>query len=72
MFVGKAIKSGINEQVLINGVRCVGGTPLIPYEYIRAGHGNFIFTTPEEEIPYYTNFNINQFLLYFSADELEG
>ena len=61
-----------NEELLISGVRCVGGTPLIPYEYLRASSGNFIFSTPREQIPYYTNFGIDQFLFYFSAAELEA
>ncbi len=61
-----------NEELLIEGVRCVGGTPLIPYEYLRAGAGNFIFSTPREQIPYYPNFGTDQFLFYFSASELEA
>lgn len=61
----------INESVVLQGVRCVGGTPLIPYKYLRPESGNFIFSTPDEEIPYWTNFGITQFLFYFSATELE-
>lgn len=61
----------INEEVIITGLRCVGGTPLIPYEYLRPQSGNFIFSTPDEQIPSWTNFSTTQFLFYFSALELE-
>jgi hypothetical protein len=61
-----------NEILLIEGVRCVGATPLIPYKYLRVGSGNFIFSTPKELIPYYPNFGIDQFLFYFSESELES
>jgi len=61
-----------NDELLIEGVRCVGGTPLIPYEYLRDGGGNFIFSTTDEQIPYYQNFGIDQFLFYFSGSEIEA
>lgn len=61
-----------NETLLINNVRCVGGSPIIPYDYLRGEFGNFIFETQNEEIPYYTNFGITQFLVFASLSEIEA
>ena len=61
-----------DEVVLIQNVRCLGGTPLIPYRYLQADAGNFAFDTPNEQIPYYTNFGDTQFLVYLHATELEA
>lgn len=61
-----------NEVVILNNVRAVGGTPIIPYEYLTEDSGNFIFTTPNEEIPYYPNFGVSQYLVYLTAAEIGG
>ena len=59
-----------DEVSLYRGLRIVAGTPLIPYTYRQTG--NFIITTENGEIPYYTRFGITQFLIYASPAELEG
>lgn len=53
---------------LISNVRVTAGTPLLPYRYQESG--NFIMTTDGETIPYWDQFNVTQFLVYLSADEL--
>ena len=53
---------------LISNVRVTAGTPLLPYRYQEAG--NFIMTTDGEAIPYWDQFNVTQFLVYLTADEL--
>lgn len=53
---------------LISNVRVTAGTPLLPYRYQESG--NFIMTTDGEAIPYWDQFNVTQFLVYLSADEL--
>jgi hypothetical protein len=60
-----------NGTPLVLGMRAVAGTFLIPYEYL-ATLGNFLIITANEEYPYYTEFGIDQFLIYFSQSDLEN
>lgn len=59
-----------NNTVLQTGIRIVSGYPLLPYAYQEKG--NFIFLTRDENYPDYLQFSVNQFLFYFSADEING
>ena len=59
-----------NNVTLISGHRVVAGTPLLPYRYLEEGTGNFIFVSDTENIPFYTDFGINQVLIYNTAQEL--
>lgn len=57
-----------------DGIEVVSGqiipawSPLIPFVYLE--HGNFIFETPNDEIPYYTEFGAIHRLFYVSVEEL--
>lgn len=53
---------------IISGQRVVANETLIPYTYLETG--NFGFLTNDDDIPYFTNFNVDQTLLYFSPDDL--
>lgn len=55
-------------ETLISNSRITAGAPLLPYRYQETG--NFIMTTDNEELPYWDQFNVTQFLVYLSADEL--
>ena len=59
-----------NVVVLLSNMRIVAGTPLIPYRYLQ--DGNFIITTQNGELPYYTEFNVTQFMFYASQNELDA
>ena len=59
----------LNDEVILSGARIVAGTPIIPYEYLRR-KGNFIILTENDELPYWTQFGVNQQLIYASAEEL--
>lgn len=59
----------LNDEVILSGARIVTGTPIIPYEYLRS-QGNFIILTENDELPYWTQFGVNQQLIYASAEEL--
>lgn len=59
----------LNDEVILSGARIVAGTPIIPYEYLRR-MGNFIILTENDELPYWTQFGVNQQLIYSSAEEL--
>lgn len=56
-----------NGTKLIDGVRCFGGIPLLPYSYMYAPNfGNLVF----DEDADYTNFAASCNLLYLTATEL--
>lgn len=58
----------LNGTLVIQNVRCVAGTPLLPYKYQE--NGNFIFITQNQQYPNYVNFSQTQFLWYYSQSEL--
>ena len=60
----------LNNTLIISGARVVAGTPILPYLYLE--NGNFIFLTQNGDLPDYTQFNITQFLYYYSIAELEA
>ncbi len=62
----------INGVFVISNVRILADSPLIPYKYLIGIGGNFIFTTESDNIAYFTSFGITQFLLYFTADEINN
>lgn len=55
---------------LVTGARCVAGYPLIPYGYLWAGFGNFLFVSDPGVIPYFTDFGSSCLLVYSSAAEI--
>jgi len=66
-----SVDISINDEVILEGKRVVGGFPLIPYKYLEGDGGNFIFLTELGDIVYWDQFGVTQSLLYFSAEELE-
>lgn len=58
----------LNGVVVIENIRSVAGSFIIPSRYEESG--NFVFTTQNFELPDYTKFNITQSLVYVSAAEL--
>lgn len=57
-----------NGAVVIQGVRCFGGIPLMPYDYMwRPQYGNFMFDSDAD----WTNFGSSCSCYYLSADELD-
>lgn len=55
---------------LIQGVRIVAKTPLVPYAYLQ--EGNFVLLTEGDELPYFDQFGNTQNLVYLSADEIDA
>lgn len=53
---------------IIDSVRAMPLLPILPYRYQEAG--NFSFITENDELPYYENFGVSQFLVYLTPDEL--
>lgn len=53
---------------LVENVRLVAGSPVLPYLYLE--RGNFVLTTMDDDLPYYSLFGVTQFLVYLTADEV--
>lgn len=60
----------LNGVDILDGIRAVAGSFLIPSLYEEAG--NFFFTTQNFQLPDYTQFGTTQYLIYISADELSA
>ncbi len=65
-----SVDISINDIVILEGQRIVGGFPLIPYKYLEGDGGNFMFLTELGDIVYWDQFGITQSLMYFSTEEL--
>ena len=57
-----------NEVTLFTSLRIVAGVPFIPYQYQETG--NFLMETQNNCLPYFDQFGITAFLLYFSPSEV--
>ena len=54
---------------LISGARVTAGTPLLPYRH-QQELGNFVLLTDRDQIPFWDQFGVTQFLRYLSAAEI--
>lgn len=61
----------IDNELVKSSVRCVPNVPLIPYDYLRKGGGNFLFQCLNNDYPIYTLFNKSQTFIYVTKEELD-
>jgi hypothetical protein len=64
--------TSINEVVVSSGVLIVTNSFLIPFPYLEGEGGNFVFTSDNENIIYFENFESSQFLFYLSPEEVSA
>lgn len=57
-----------NDIIIVEGLRVVAGTPLLPYEYQETG--NFMIITENEDLPDWTKFGAGQSLVYLTIAEI--
>lgn len=62
------LSAQLNGVDVLSSARAVAGSFIIPSTYEEAG--NFIFVTQLFQLPFYTQFNVTQSLIYVSAAEL--
>ncbi len=60
----------LNDVSIVRGVRLVANNLVILYPHLRGVGGDFMMSTQDDEIPYYTSFGLTQFLIYLAPDEL--
>jgi hypothetical protein len=65
-----SVSASLNGNPIMENMRAVAGTRVIPSKYQEAG--NFVFITQNYEIPDYINFGVTQFLIYISQAELDA
>lgn len=58
----------INNEIVIQGQRATGDGIIIPYPYLF--DGNFILLTRDNDLPDWSKFQISQYLIYASNDEI--
>lgn len=63
-----SVSLSLNGVAVVENIRAVAGSFIIPAKYQEAG--NFIFITSASQLPDYRLFGITQSLVYASADEL--
>lgn len=63
-----AVTISRDSVLLVENLRMVAGTPLLPYAYQE--EGNFVLQTLDGDLPDYTMFGVSQSLLYVTADEI--
>lgn len=63
-----AVTISRDSVLLVENLRIVAGTPLLPYAYQEAG--NFVLTTQDGDLPDFAQFGVTQALLYVTADEI--
>lgn len=67
-----ALDLSIDDVVILQGLRVVANSPLIPYEYLEGDGGNFLFITELGDLPHWDQFESTQTLLYVTATEIES
>lgn len=56
-------------EAVVLGQRVVADAPIIPYAYLSE-QGNFMFLTPQGEIPWWEDFGSTHTLVYLSPEEV--
>jgi hypothetical protein len=62
----------LNGTTVITSCQCLAGQQVVPYDYLEALGGNFIFNTASGSNPQYANFGGADILLYATNAELAG
>lgn len=60
----------INDALVVAGARVVAGDFIVPSYYQFYKKGNFAILTDNDEIPYYDQFGVTQYLMFFTPDEI--
>lgn len=60
-----------NGNNIVNSIKVAPNVLLMGYKYLQEQYGDFIFTTADNEYPYYKNFNNANKLYLLSYDEVK-
>lgn len=59
-----------DDVVLVQNTRLVADQSVLPYEYLHENAGNFFVSTQSEQLPWWEQFGITQFMVYATAEEI--
>ena len=65
-----ALDLTLDEVEIVRGERLHASEFFIPYDYLEGDGGNFVFVTDDGDYPFWTEFEISQSLVYFTAEEM--
>lgn len=60
-----------NGEQIISSIKVVPNTLLMNYEYLQEQYGDFIFTTTDNEYPYFKTFNNASKLYWLNYEEIQ-
>ena len=58
-----------NGEYIVNSIRVAPNVLLMGYKYLQEQFGDFVFTTVDNEYPYFENFNNANKLFWLNYDE---
>ena len=61
-----------NGNNVVNSIKVVPNVLLLGYRFLQEQYGDFIFSTTDNEYPYYENFNQSNKLYWLSPQEVEN
>lgn len=67
-----SVSISLDDTLIISGSRFFTDFPLIPYAYLEGSGGNFIFTSEADALPAFLEFDVTQFLIYVTAEEIRN
>lgn len=60
-----------NGNNVVNSIKVAPNVLLLGYKYLQEQYGDFIFTTTDDEYPYYKNFNNANKLYWLNYEEVQ-
>ena len=61
----------INGENIVNSIKVAPNVLLMGYRHLQEQYGDFIFTTTNDEYPYFTNFNNANKLYWLNYEEVQ-
>ena len=58
-----------NGEYIVNSIRVAPNVLIMGYKYLQEQFGDFVFTTVDNEYPYFTNFNNANKLYWLNYEE---
>ena len=60
-----------NGNNIVNSIKVAPNVLLLGYKHLQEQYGDFIFTTTDNQYPYYENFNNANKLYYLDSEEVK-
>lgn len=61
-----------NGNNIVSSIKVAPNVLLMKYKYLQEQYGDFVFTTANNEYPYYKNFNNGNKLCWLSYEEIKN